>query len=161
MTRKQERLLGTLHEKLRLTADELAWLVKSDSQCCGVTTPQVPVLLFIKRNTSVSLSDISKAFPADTSSLSRTVDNLVKQGYITRSEKNEDRRSISLSLSEEGEKLAAQIEKNSLAFLMGVFAGIPEKDRETVADSLIIFADALKSCRESGCCGFDFFRKEK
>ncbi|RPJ05892.1 MAG: MarR family transcriptional regulator, partial [Spirochaetaceae bacterium] len=122
--------LKTLHEKLRQTADELAWLVKSDTRCCGISQAQVPVLINIGNNAAATLSALSEAFPADTSTLSRTVENLVTAGLVIRQSGKDDRRSVSLSLSSAGKKLVAMIEENSFAFLESVFSRIPKTRRD-------------------------------
>ena len=72
-----------------------------NTQALGLTYSQVIVLIDIYRHAHTSLTDLSKRLDLPKSSVSRIVDHLVNQGIVIREIPPENRRMVSLFISNE------------------------------------------------------------
>jgi DNA-binding MarR family transcriptional regulator len=114
--RKFERLIGT---QLK--------------QCsCSVTLPQCLVLLDIDEHGTASMSELASHLRLDHSTLSRTVDGLVKKGLLSRKPDAGDRRVVRVALTASGQETCEGIHVGNDAFCQGVFGQIPPAQREAV-----------------------------
>lgn len=82
---------------------------KGSSCCTEVSLPQCHALLEIESRGVASLNDVAKSLGLDKSTLSRTIDALVDSGLVKRALNEEDRRSIRLSLTSQGEQICHEI----------------------------------------------------
>ena len=85
----------------------------------------------------------------DKSTISRSVDKLVVDGIMLRDTDPEDRRYLTLYLSERGQAIFQEVEKRMAAYFTEVIADIPGDKREQVVESLNILSRALRGPR---CC---------
>ena len=106
-------------EKVRHMQRELGWSQKNDVQCCGVTMAQCHALLEIGSRDEISIVELAGILGVDTSTLSRTVDNMVKGGLVDRLLNPQDRRYVSLSLTERGKAAHRTIDVSFNAFSKG------------------------------------------
>ena len=82
------------------------WLQEQE---LGLTRLQLGVMRFLKYHPEHTLSDISRTFSIDPSTLVPTIDALERKGFVTRGRDPNDRRRVPLSLTAEGEVLLASI----------------------------------------------------
>lgn len=140
-------------ERIRKVEKELGWSQRSDIQCCGVTMAQCHALLAVGERNEVSIVELAGVLGVDTSNLSRTVDGLVKSGLLDRRLNPQDRRYVSLALTEAGKESFGTIERLSNLYLGRVFEFIPEEKHAQIMESLDLVASALEKCgRKYGCC---------
>ena len=135
MIRKLERFMGNLDE--------------SENSCCGITTCQCHALVEIGRSGGVSLEGLSKKLGLDNSTLSRTVNTLVKYAFVKREVNENDRRFVSIKLTEKGKKLFQGIETTMDQYFEKVYEEIPEGKREQVLES---FDLVIKAIQKTECC---------
>ncbi|MDN0076967.1 MarR family transcriptional regulator [Crenobacter sp. SG2303] len=92
-------------QQLLETIPELMHAIRShmrQNADARVTVPQLRCLLFLRRHPGCSLGDIAKHLGVTTATTSTMVDRIVKQGLIKVTVPPDDRRRISLELSEQG-----------------------------------------------------------
>ena len=77
------------------------------------------------------------------STTSRTVDGLVKKGYVQRIPSREDRRSVEISLTESGFEIFETIESNNDTFFADIFNNIPIDEKMNVLHALDIILAAF------------------
>lgn len=126
-------------EQIRILERRLGLLSKNsnDSFCCSkVTLPQCHALVEIGRAEKISLKELATLLSIDTSTTSRTVDGLVKKGYVERKVSSLDRRSIDIVLTPVGLKLFQDIESKMDSDFAEIFYRIPEKDQENVLHAM-------------------------
>jgi DNA-binding MarR family transcriptional regulator len=97
----------------------------------------------IGRINSISLKDLAVILAIDMSTTSRTVDGLVKKGYVQRIPSLEDRRSVDISLTESGKVIFETIESNNDTFFADIFANIPNDEKMTVLHALDVILAAF------------------
>ena len=146
-------VIRLFRERIRQVQQKLGWSQRNDIQCCGVTMAQCHALLAMGGHKEMSIVELAGVLDVDTSNLSRTVDNMVKAGLLNRNVNLQDRRYVTLSLTDEGKKAFDTIERLFNAYLTKVFELIPEKKHRQIIESLELVAGALEQCsKEYQCC---------
>lgn len=148
--REFRRELRALERRVELALSE-------QSSCCGVTPAQCHALLTLQELGRASLGELAAALELDASTLSRTVDGLVKEGLALRREDPENRRRAIVSLSPAGEASAERINESCDRYYRGLLSSLPQADALGVVRAVPILAEALRSASGSsaGCCGRD------
>jgi len=138
-----------LRESIRILERKLGILEESEMACCGLTLAQCHALVEIGRAKNVSLVDLAGTIGLDTSTLSRTVNNLVTKSMVRRELDPDDRRYVTIQLTPEGNRYFRQIESSMDAYFAKVYASIAEGDRKNVLESLSVL---LKAMEGLNCC---------
>lgn len=138
-----------LRELIRILVRNLGILEKSDVSCCGVTIAQCHAIVEIGRSKEISLNELSDLLTVDKSTMSRTINNLVEANLVIREFHTEDRRFITIKLTDDGVKVFKNIEGNMEQYYTGIFSSIPEGKRELVLECLKLLTDAVK---KNKCC---------
>ncbi|WP_297425587.1 MarR family winged helix-turn-helix transcriptional regulator [Clostridium sp.] len=140
-------------ELIRILERKLGLLNKQDSCCLEVTLAQCHALVEIGRAENISLKDLANLIDLDISTMSRTVDSLVKKEFVFRTPSETDRRSIDIELTEKGLKLFRDIEIKMDDKFKNIFNQISLEDQLTVFNGLNIIIQALsKDENTSNCC---------
>ena len=149
-------IIKLFRERVRQIEQRMGLSQRNDIQCCGVTMAQCHALLAIGERKELSIVELAGILGVDTSNLSRTVDSMVKAGLLNRFLNPQDRRYVSLTLTDEGRKAFHTIEHLFNAYLTRVFEFIPEDKHCQMMESLDMVARALEQCgKECQCCGFE------
>ena len=138
-----------LRESVRLLVRKLGVLERGDASCCDITLSQCQTIVEIGRAGKMSINLLAEVLGLDKSTVSRSVDKLVNDGIAVRKTDPEDRRSVTLQLSEKGQSIFEEVEKRMAIYFDGVVAAIPAEKREQVVESVQYLAQALKGIR---CC---------
>ena len=111
----------------------------------GISHSQLSALREISRAGSISLITLSTILGLDTSTLSRTVNNLVDLRLANRETDPADRRYVTISLTENGEKLSRNVEAVLDFYCLGLIMEIPETERAAVLDGLQTLLNAFEA----------------
>ncbi|MCL1886897.1 MAG: MarR family transcriptional regulator [Betaproteobacteria bacterium] len=87
-----------------------------------------PAVMIGRMGNHTRLSELADALGLDPSSLVRIIDQLVVAGIVKRIEDPKDRRAKILSLTEEGEKIMAQVERALISFRNELLKDVPITD---------------------------------
>lgn len=135
--------------KLRVIERELGQQLKEDTTCCGVSMAQCHAIMELGFVESMSIRDLAMLLKLDNSTLSRTIDGLVKIGLVDRSINPEDRRYMQIRLTDQGKKVFQKIDKGSNALYLSVFEKIPSRKHDQVLESLTLFAEAFQEVKQA------------
>ena len=132
-------------EQIRILERKLRLLKKNNGSCCAaaLTLAQCHALVEIGRVKIISLKELSIILAIDMSTTSRTVDGLVKKGYVQRIPSREDRRSVEISLTESGFEIFETIESNNDTFFADIFNNIPIDEKMNVLHALDVMLAAF------------------
>ncbi|MBP8866160.1 MAG: MarR family transcriptional regulator [Acetobacterium sp.] len=132
-------------EQIRILERKLGLLKKNNGSCCAaaLTLAQCHALVEIGRVKIISLKELSIILAIDMSTTSRTVDGLVKKGYVQRIPSREDRRSVEISLTESGFEIFETIESNNDTFFADIFNNIPIDEKMNVLHALDVMLAAF------------------
>lgn len=99
----------------------------------GLSVPQFRVLTFLRRNSGSSLSQVADHVGVALSSMSKLVDGLVTRELVTRTTAADDRRRVTLGLTEAGRSALATSRAATLARLTERLAHLsPEEEMQIV-----------------------------
>jgi DNA-binding MarR family transcriptional regulator len=119
--------------------------------CADVTLAQCLVLLEVEGGERPTVSRLASRLRLDNSTLTRTLDGLVKRGLVERHRNDRDRRVVWIRLTDEGKTVVRSIHRDNDAHYRRVFKKIPQSRRATVMRSFAILVQALLDCEaESG-----------
>lgn len=133
-----------LRELLRILVRNLGILEKSDVSCCGITIAQCHALVEIGRTQKISLIDLADLLGLDKSTMSRTINNLVEAELVKREIDSENRRYISIQLTDQGTEVFRSIEDSMHGYYSNIFNSIPKDKRNQVLESLEILVKSIK-----------------
>lgn len=130
--------------------------LQSQTACCGVTPAQCHLLLAVEEAGEPSVGEMAAVLELDASTLSRTVDGLVKAGLLSRKEDPANRRRQLVGLTAAGREKADTINALCDGFYEGLLASLPDGEAEKIASALPVLAETMRAWRRSrpasGCC---------
>ncbi len=132
-----------LREMIRILERKLGILQEKEYSCCDITLGQCHALVEIGRAKSISLIELAELLNLENSTMSRTVNNLVTSGLAKREIDPQDRRYVTISLTESGSRLFEGIEVDMNSYFGKVYESIPENKKQQVLESLQILIDAI------------------
>jgi len=133
-----------LRELIRVFERKLGALQEGVHSCCNITMAQCHALVEIGRSKKISLNELSQLLDLESSTMSRTVQNLVKYGYVQREIDPMDRRYVTISLTEEGKSLFKKIEDDRNLYFEKVYDSVPKNKQQQVLESIQILIDAIE-----------------
>lgn len=126
---------------------EMEQLEKSVLLCCGVTFAQCNTIMEIGKAGSVSLNTLADIMRVDNSTMSQTISKLVSQKFVERELNPDDRRYVTIKLTEDGNRVFEKIDKGMNAYYADVYDSIPEDKRGQIIESIKIMTEILgKKC---------------
>jgi DNA-binding MarR family transcriptional regulator len=144
------KAIDLFRAKLR-EIERAVWLqTKSEAICCGVTMAQCHAILEIGAAGELNLKDLASRLGLDNSTLSRTVESLVKNGLAERTPSAEDRRASVIRLNEKGRAARDRINSTWNRICRDIFRSIPREKHNQLVESVSILAKLLTGC----CCGY-------
>jgi len=139
--------LEDFRRNLRVIEREAGDQMKGDGECCGVSMAQCHVIMELGTLEKASVSDLAGILKLDKSTLSRTIEGLVRTGLVGRSIDPEDRRYMQVSLTGQGRKVFEEMNTACNRLYRGVFHKIPEEMHSQVVDCLGLLADAIQKAK--------------
>lgn len=134
-----------LRELIRVLERKLGVLGDNQVPCCNITMAQCHALVEIGRAEKISLNKLASLLHLENSTMSRTVNNLVKNNLVKRETDEKDRRYITISLTESGKIAFENIENNMNEFFNTIYSSIPADKRQQVLESLQILSEAINT----------------
>ena len=148
--------IRNLRKELRSLERQVELSLMTQADCYGVTPAQCHLLLEVGEAQEASVGELASLLELDASTLSRTVDGLVKAGFLSRKEDPANRRRQLVALSEAGREKADSINDICDRYYAGLFASLTGNEAATLCEALPLLLKALRSWRLSdegrSCC---------
>lgn len=144
MDSKQGAML--LRDIIRVSLRKQGYLQKKETSFCGITLTQCHALIEIGNAGEIAANECAKLLNLDRSTISRTLDSMVKGDLVHRKENPEDRRYVTIELTDKGRKVFTSINENLETYYSKIIASIPSENRSIVYESL---PHLLKAITES------------
>lgn len=103
-----------------------------------LSVPQFRTLLFLSRHKGTSLSDVAEHIGLTLPSMSTLIDGLVDRNYAVRRTDPDDRRRMTLTLTERGETTLKSSRQATQTYLAEQLNRLPETDRKTIVTAMQI-----------------------
>jgi DNA-binding MarR family transcriptional regulator len=113
------------------------------SSCCGVSFAQCHALAEIRRAGRISLNDLAIGIGLDKSTVSRTVDHLVKTKMVLRDPVPADRRCVTIRLTAKGSRAIREVESGLSRCFESLYRSIEKSKRAPLMESLRILLGAI------------------
>ena len=131
-------------ELLSVMVRSFAAFERSEIFCCGVTMSQCSTILGIGKKGTMTMNALSEWMSLATSTMTRIVDNLVRDGYIEREQDPQDRRVVQVSLTEKGAQLFQAIKEIYREYHRKIVENIPAGELHRVVESLTMLIEAIR-----------------
>jgi DNA-binding MarR family transcriptional regulator len=140
-------MISEFRRYIRLIEREAEYQLKSQTDCRGVTVAQCHTLMELEDLGPTSIVELAKRLRLDTSTLSRTVDSLVRDGHVERNTNPTNRRYVEVKLTAKGQQKAGEINTACDDFYRDLLARAPEGEA-TIVGAVKWFAELLGNRNE-------------
>ncbi len=126
-----------------------AWLARRVEVALGtveLTLPQYRALGILAEGSSAA-SGLAERLAVRRPSITAVVDGLVARGLVDRRQEDDDRRRVSVRLTEEGARTLAGADEAVDSYLEGIAQHLPPDEEQTALISLSLWARALAAAR--------------
>jgi len=117
----------------------------------GFTTTQCYTLIELLKNQQLSMNDLSEKMNLNNSTMTRVLDNLVRDKLVKRDKSEEDRRIVIVTLTEEGIEAAEKLNEALIEYYRKIIANIPEGEVENILGSIGLLLNAFSKANPN-CC---------
>ena len=117
----------------------------------GFTTSQCYVLIELKKSNQLTMNELSDKMNANTSTMTRIINNLVRDGFIERLRDEGDRRIVIIKLTKEGIEVASKLELSIIDYYRKIVANLPSRQIEDVLKAVSLLIDAFDKTNPN-CC---------
>jgi DNA-binding MarR family transcriptional regulator len=136
--------LRKFREVLNLAYQRFNALQRGEKRCFGVTMSQCVALETLHREGRMPVRELSQRMGLDTSSVTRLVDVLVRDGLAQRArDEAGDRRRVFVSLSQNGCELASRLERCADDYCERILERIPAERHDDVLQALQLLVQAI------------------
>ena len=131
-------------ETLSLAYRRFNALQRGEKRCFGVTMSQCVTLELLHQEGPMTVRDLARNLGLDTSTVTRLIDVLARDGMARRArDEKRDRRCVLVSLSPRGRALAAKLERCADEYSERILRRIPAERREDVIHTLRVLVEAI------------------
>jgi len=137
------RQIEKFRKMLRHIQRELMELFRNDAQCCGISTAQCHAMIELGNSGKTAISTLAGELGLDKSTLSRTIDSLVRQGLVLRNTNDDDRRFMTIELSASGMNFNKLLNEKYNRIFREALEDIPEEDQSKLLEAMELFITVL------------------
>lgn len=124
---------------------------RNEIKTYGFTTSQCNTILGLYKFGALTMNELSEKMNLNSSTMTRILNNLVRDKYISRDKDEFDRRIVIVSLTDTGRDVAKKIDITLKAYYKKIIANIPEGQVEDVLKSVNILQKAFERANPN-CC---------
>ncbi len=117
--------------------------------CSNVSLAQCHTILELGEQGRTTIGELAKSMGLDKSTLSRTIDSLVKKGLVDRVPNPSDRRYTLINLTKGGESICKQINSTNDVYFERIFKAIPKGEHDKIIQSFELLVEAMNKKGES------------
>jgi len=116
-----------------------------NESCCtdGITLRQCHALMEISQRETLSLGELTDRLYLDKSTVSRTVEGLVRDNLVNRNIPGNNRRKVDISLTKQGEAVCDRINRDNDDFFSEALQSVPAEDLPVFLRSFELMVDQM------------------
>ena len=138
-------LIGQMVRKINI-------LNKDQKVCFGLTIPQCYTVETLGSRGKLPMNELSQAMGVTISTMTRTVDILVRMDLVKRFADPDDRRKVYIELTVEGLNMEQKLRECSFFYSNEILKHIPPEKAGMVLDSLGLLLEGIDKVKENLCC---------
>ena len=143
-TEKYNRCVDDIGKLLQKNVRILQMFEREQIKVHGFTSSQCYLLLTIFRNGPLTINEISCRMKLDISTITRIMDNLVRDGLIIRQRLQTDKRTVEAVLTDAGKLEAEKLQTGITNYYRNVISHLPRGRVREVMSSMELLLDALE-----------------
>ena len=132
----------TVADRLRPTLLQLARELRRE-KIAGVSPHQVGLLVAIKYAPGVTVGELASDERVSTAAMSKRVSRLERDGLVTRTQSEADRRRVGLTLTEEGQRTLRRVRSRRTAWLASRLDTLSPDELEAVGAAVTALGHLL------------------
>jgi len=129
-------------DRLRPTLLQLARELRRE-KIAGVSPHQVGLLVSIKYAPGVTVGELASEERVSTAAMSKRVSRLERDGLVTRTQDNADRRRVGLTLTDDGQRTLRRVRSRRTAWLASRLDTLSSDELEAVGAAVAALAHLL------------------
>lgn len=115
------------------------------------TASQCYTLLTVLKHGSLTMNELSSKLNVDSSTMTRVISVLVRDGYLERRRSEEDRRLVTVELTAKGKASADELDCSIRAYYSDIISALPPGQVENVLTSVVLLLNAFERANPN-CC---------
>lgn len=144
---KYNRCIEDIGELLQKTVRTFQILEREQIKLHGFTSSQCYILLEIYKHQTLSINEISEKMHLEISTITRIMNNLVRDELIFRKKSIYDKRVVEAVLTEKGKERALQLQKIIENYYKNVISNLPRGHVREVMDAVELLVTALEKAK--------------
>jgi DNA-binding MarR family transcriptional regulator len=140
---KQELEAMAVADRLRPTVLGVARELRRE-RIAGVSPHQVSLLISIKHSPGVTVGELAADERVSTAAMSKRVSRLQREGLVTRTQSETDRRCVGLTLTEEGQRVLRRVRSRRTAWLASCLGALSPAELAAVGAAIEPLAQLLE-----------------
>lgn len=145
---KYNHCVNDIGELLQKTVRILQMFEREQIRVHGFTTSQCYLLLEIEKHQVLTINEISEKMRLEASTITRIMNNLVRDGLVLRQRADSDKRIVEAVLTEQGKATAQELKKSIAGYYKGVISNLPRGHVREVMNSVELLLVALEKARK-------------
>lgn len=141
---KYNRCVEDIGELLQRTVRIFQLFEREQIKIHGFTSSQCHILLEILKNGSLTINEISAKMNLEISTITRVMDNLVRDQLLVRNRLSHDKRIVEASLTEKGEQEAVKLQESIRDYYKNVISYLPPGHVREVMSAVELLLSAVE-----------------
>jgi MarR family transcriptional regulator, organic hydroperoxide resistance regulator len=141
---KYNRCVEDMGELLQRTVRICQLFEREQIKVHGFTSSQCYILLEILKNETLTINEISAKMNLEISTITRIMDNLVRDQLIVRNRSTQDKRIVEASLTEKGQHEAAKLRESIRDYYKHVISHLPPGHVREVMNAVELLLTAVE-----------------
>ena len=134
---------GEINDLMNDVLKRIILLNKEIESYFGMSSARILTLLAFTEKKTMYMNELSKAMALNTSTSTRMIDGLVKEGFVERGYDQFDRRLVNVGLTGKGKKVARDIKAFRDKYFDSINAKVRDNGKEEMISSLKTLIDAF------------------
>ena len=121
-----------------LSSLTLAFLqLERSGKCChGVTLTQCHTLDVLSKKENLTMNELSRQMGLAKSTMTRIVNNMVREGWVEQVRDQRDRRMVNVQLTRKGRKMAEMLDHSSRDYVQRILKHLPQEKIPQALESM-------------------------
>ena len=128
---QRRKQIEKLFEDLQVLKRKMIAGASSHIERTHITASQWLVLQYLRKNEGTTIKEIAKALSVTSSAATQLVESLAQKGYIDRKINSDDKRALSLSLSDKSKKRMETLRKKRIYDMEHIFDVLTDAEFES------------------------------
>lgn len=144
---KYNRCVEDIGELLQKAVRTFQIFERDQIRVHGFTSSQCYIVLEIYKHESLSVNEISEKMCLEISTITRIMNNLVRDGFVLRKKSIYDKRVVEAVLTDSGKEAALKLQKSIANYYKDVISNLPRGHVREVMSAVELLVTALEKAK--------------